>query len=67
MAPKKRTLEEMTGSEDEEPSMGRQILPVARLPADFNGEPVDGMQYLFMVRSAPPFFARFLASLNFLD
>ena len=53
--PKKRPLEEMMGSEDDdEPSMGRQILPVARLPADFNGEPADGMQYLFMVRSVFP-------------
>ncbi|KII94944.1 hypothetical protein PLICRDRAFT_96767 [Plicaturopsis crispa FD-325 SS-3] len=35
---------------DDEPSLGRQILPVANLPEDFNGEPMDGMQYLFTVR-----------------
>ncbi|KAI0030538.1 hypothetical protein K488DRAFT_54047 [Vararia minispora EC-137] len=36
---------------DDEPMYGmRQILPVANLPADFTGEPVDGMQYLFTVR-----------------
>lgn len=28
----------------------RQILPVASLPIDFDGEPTDGMQYLFTVR-----------------
>jgi hypothetical protein len=38
--------------DDDEPSFGRQILPVARLPDNFDGEPVDGMQYLFMVRYA---------------
>ena len=36
--------------DEDEPSFGKQILPVARLPDDFNGEPVDGLQYLFMVR-----------------
>ena len=36
--------------DDEEPSFGRQILPVARLPADFDGVPMDGLQYLFTVR-----------------
>ena len=34
----------------EEPILGRQILPVADLPEDFDGLPVDGMQYLFTVR-----------------
>ena len=28
----------------------RQILPVANLPINFDGEPTDGMQYLFTVR-----------------
>jgi hypothetical protein len=28
----------------------RQILPVANLPINFDGEPMDGMQYLFTVR-----------------
>jgi Survival motor neuron (SMN) interacting protein 1 (SIP1) len=37
--------------DDDDTSCGlRQILPVANLPADFDGEPVDGMQYLFTVR-----------------
>lgn len=36
--------------DDEEPTFGRQTLPVARLPDDFNGTPTDGMQYLFTVR-----------------
>jgi hypothetical protein len=31
-------------------SFGRQILPVANLPEDFEGIPEDGMQYLFTVR-----------------
>lgn len=36
--------------DDDEPLLGRQILPVANLPDDFNEEPMDGMQYLFTVR-----------------
>jgi hypothetical protein len=35
---------------DEDESLGRQVLPVADLPDDFDGNPEDGMQYLFMVR-----------------
>ena len=46
----KRSRGEMGGSDNDEPSMGRQILPVAQLPDDFDGEPMDGMQYLFTVR-----------------
>lgn len=46
----KRTWDEMEESDEDEPSMGRQILPVAQLPDDFDGEPMDGMQYLFTVR-----------------
>ncbi|TDL29868.1 hypothetical protein BD410DRAFT_849973 [Rickenella mellea] len=37
-------------SDDDEASFGRQILPVARLPENFDREPEDGMQYLFTVR-----------------
>lgn len=48
----KRKRNEFEDSEDDEPSFGRQILPVAHLPEDFDGEPEDGMQYLFTVRSA---------------
>ena len=36
--------------EEEEPMLGRQNLPVADLPEDFDGVPLDGMQYLFTVR-----------------
>ena len=36
--------------DDEEPTLGRQVLPVANLPANFNGVPEDGLQYLFIVR-----------------
>ncbi|KAJ7904716.1 hypothetical protein B0H14DRAFT_3851096 [Mycena olivaceomarginata] len=35
---------------DEDMSFGNQILPVANLPADYEGIPEDGMQYLFTVR-----------------
>ncbi|KAG2077233.1 hypothetical protein BDR04DRAFT_1088175 [Suillus decipiens] len=37
-------------SDDDEPSFGKQTLPVANLPLDFDREPEDGLQYLFMVR-----------------
>lgn len=37
--------------DDDDTTCGlRQILPVASLPLDFDGEPTDGMQYLFTVR-----------------
>ncbi|KAG8968114.1 hypothetical protein FRC03_008674 [Tulasnella sp. 419] len=35
---------------DEPSRFGAQVLPVADLPNDFSGEPMDGMQYLFTVR-----------------
>jgi hypothetical protein len=50
MASLKRKHDELEDSEEDEPSYGKQILPVANLPADFNDQPLDGMQYLFMVR-----------------
>ena len=50
MIPFKRKRDEFEDSDDEEPSFGKQILPVANLPKDFNDEPADGMQYLFTVR-----------------
>ena len=46
----KRKREELDDSDDDEPAYGKQILPVANLPHDFDEEPVDGMQYLFTVR-----------------
>jgi len=55
MVPFKRKRDEFEDSDDEEPSFGRQILPVANLPEDFNDEPSDGMQYLFTVRYVMPF------------
>ncbi|KZW04237.1 hypothetical protein EXIGLDRAFT_828151 [Exidia glandulosa HHB12029] len=38
------------GGEAESSYGGNQVLPVAHLPQDFNGEPEDGAQYLAMVR-----------------
>ncbi|KAG0709817.1 survival motor neuron interacting protein 1-domain-containing protein [Suillus ampliporus] len=37
-------------SDDDEPTFGKQTLPVANLPMDFDREPEDGMEYLFTVR-----------------
>ncbi|KAF8914158.1 survival motor neuron interacting protein 1-domain-containing protein [Gymnopilus junonius] len=50
MASYKRKREIIEDSDEESPSYGKQILPVANLPNDFSGEPMDGMQYLFLVR-----------------
>ncbi|KAJ7228468.1 hypothetical protein GGX14DRAFT_613018 [Mycena pura] len=36
--------------DEDDMSLGRQILPVAHLPDDFDGIPEDGLQYLFTVR-----------------
>jgi len=56
VAPRKRKREYVGGGDDDDDddtTCGlRQILPVARLPIDFDGEPTDGMQYLFTVRYA---------------
>lgn len=52
MAPKRKR--DQYDSSDEEPSLGKQVLPIAHLPDDFNGEPMDGAQYLFTVRFEPP-------------
>ncbi|KAG5648896.1 hypothetical protein DXG03_000245 [Asterophora parasitica] len=46
MSSYKRKFEELEDSDDEEPSLGRQILPVANLPEDFNGEPVDDVPFI---------------------
>lgn len=46
----KRKRNQLQDSDDEELSFGRQILPVANLPDDFDREPMDGMEYLFTVR-----------------
>jgi hypothetical protein len=47
----KRKRDEYESSDDEgEYVMGRQVLPVANLPFDFEGVPEDGAQYLFTVR-----------------
>jgi len=56
MAPSKKRKRTVGGDrhdddDDDDPTHGlRQILPVANLPMDFDGEPVDGTQYLFTVR-----------------
>ncbi|SRR6266851_4395224 len=55
MAPSKKRKRTVGGdSHDDDDDDGthglRQILPVANLPIHFDGEPVDGMQYLFTVR-----------------
>ncbi|CAA7260023.1 unnamed protein product [Cyclocybe aegerita] len=50
MMPSKRKREDFEDSDEDEPAYGKQILPVANLPYDFNDEPMDGMQYLFTVR-----------------
>ena len=46
----KRKRHELSDSDSDEVTPGRQILPVANLPYDFDQEPQDGMQYLFLVR-----------------
>ncbi|KDQ29464.1 hypothetical protein PLEOSDRAFT_1040169 [Pleurotus ostreatus PC15] len=46
----KRKRDDFDDSDDDEVSLGRQVLPVANLPQDFAGEPEDGLQYLFTVR-----------------
>ena len=45
---------DMEESDDEEnlTHAPNQVLPIARLPADFSGVPQDGMEYLFTVRWA---------------
>ncbi|TBU23505.1 hypothetical protein BD311DRAFT_703794 [Dichomitus squalens] len=47
----KRKADDLEDSSDEEePMLGRQVLPVANLPDTFDGVPMDGFQYLFTVR-----------------
>lgn len=47
----KRKRDECDSSDDENGHvMGKQVLPVAALPFDFDGVPEDGAQYLFTVR-----------------
>jgi hypothetical protein len=50
MAPFKRKRGEDDEDDEDDLAYGKQILPVANLPDDFDGEPLDGMQYLFTVR-----------------
>ena len=50
MASLKRKRDESEDSKDDEPSYGKQILPVANLPNNFDKPPADGMEYLFTVR-----------------
>lgn len=53
MASKRKYAE--VDSDDDEPMLGRQVLPVANLPDTFHGDPADGLQYLFTVRRDGPF------------
>ncbi|KAG8218658.1 hypothetical protein J3R82DRAFT_4323 [Butyriboletus roseoflavus] len=46
----KRKRDELSDSDSDEITPGKQILPVANLPHDFDQDPQDGMQYLFLVR-----------------
>ncbi|KAF8138487.1 survival motor neuron interacting protein 1-domain-containing protein [Boletus edulis] len=46
----KRKREDPSDSDSDEITPGKQILPVAKLPYNFDQEPQDGMQYLFLVR-----------------
>lgn len=46
----KRKADEIDDSDDEEPMLGRQVLPVANLPDNYHDVPMDGLQYLFTVR-----------------
>ena len=47
----KRKRDEYEASDDEDGHvLGRQVLPVADLPFNFDGVPEDGAQYLFTVR-----------------
>ena len=47
----KRKRNEYESSDDESDRVtGRQALPVADLPLDFDGVPENGAQYLFTVR-----------------
>lgn len=49
----KRKRDEYESLDDEnELVLGRQVLPIAVLPFDFDGVPEDGAQYLFTVRCA---------------
>ncbi|KAJ3554405.1 hypothetical protein NM688_g3130 [Phlebia brevispora] len=43
----KRKRSDIEDSDSDEPSLGRQVLPVANLPENFDGVPQDGLQYLF--------------------
>ena len=63
--PPKRKLTELDDSDEEEPSLGKQVLPVANLPANFDGIPEDGMQYLFTVRCVQ--YLRFLEACLYLN
>lgn len=56
----KRKRSAVDDSDDEEPALGKQVLPVANLPHDFSGEPMDGLQYLFTVRYVASHFGMLL-------
>ena len=47
---KRKRGEYETSDDEDEHVLGRQVLPVAALPFDFDDVPEDGAQYLFTVR-----------------
>lgn len=64
----KRKRDEYETSDDEnEYVMGKQALPVANLPFDFEGVPEDGAQYLFTVRCLMVFDRRSIIPLVLTD
>ena len=64
----KRKRDEYETSDDEnEYVMGKQALPVANLPFDFEGVPEDGAQYLFTVRCLMVFDRRSIIPLALTD
>ncbi len=65
MAPSKKRKRENGRDDDDDATYGlRQILPVANLPIDFDGEPLDGMQYLFLVRCVLSYFFSYIIIRN---
>ncbi|CAO1617460.1 unnamed protein product [Sympodiomycopsis kandeliae] len=48
---RKRHTQDQNGGHSEDQDFGNQSLPVAILPQDFDGNPLDGSQYLAMVRA----------------
>lgn len=54
MPPSGQKRKREAGDNGESEPMQKQILPVASLPSTFDGEPEDGLQYLWTVRCVSP-------------